>query len=610
MLQTLAVTQPLRAVGAEIPARSMRAGWGDAHPDGNGQLGPSAATRPIASGSPPWAVALPERARVDMSAQPLMAVPTATRSPVTDGLLPARNVRSHIGFPTWGPTLRALILVGATASAYKYSLATLYLGVARDRMLAYPALVPPLAVGLALVINKRPRCERPIHDRQLDYILGVPLVLVALFLVAVLPSHLSTSYWLWRLDLLSLPLFAAGGIAILFGTRALGRMGLPLAFLVLAWPFPYRLFSQFTTTLGGSCNVWHAEPGVVIVASALGTLAHARSRRLRVRAQSWRKLAWLSTGVVLASLVALVLRDVVGVGSSTSGSASCSLTPVPQYLQYLPLVVVFLVLGATMRPFGLAVWSRVPASTDRAVTGTGSVTARFSSAVALLVALSLIMGLLDVRLDQYSATVDPLGWPTLHAVTAPPSIGGGSWVPITMYQVGRRYFGSDSNWSRYRFQASESGPSWEDGRTLFADVVSTNQPTELSSGQAIEASRLLNARVTPVQLLNLGWGVTGDLVCYSGGGDGKWCGLLWELPIRSGMGIHYQALVLSLREGSTAQDPGQTPPILLTIALLLGLHSGGSSPSGPDGSPVIANLVSASRSALRSFISFPLEEGR
>src|ERR1700740_813928 len=106
-------------------------------------------------------------------------------------------------------------------------------------------------------------------------------------------------------------------------------MGLPLAFLVLAWPFPYRLFSQFTMTLGGSCNAWHAEPGVVIVASALGTLAHARSRRLRGFARSWRKPAWLSTGVVLASLVALVLRDVVGVGSSTNSSASCSFTSVP-----------------------------------------------------------------------------------------------------------------------------------------------------------------------------------------------------------------------------------------------------------------------------------------
>jgi hypothetical protein len=182
-------------------------------------------------------------------------------------------------------------------------------------------------------------------------------------------------------------------------------------------------------------------------------------------------------------------------------------------------------------------------------------------------------------------------------------------VPITTYQVGRRYFGSDSNWSRYRFQASESGPSWEHGGTLFADMVSTDRPTGLSSGQAIEASRLLNVGVTPARLLNLGSGVTGDLACYSGG-DVKWCGLLWELPVRSGMDIHYQALVLSLREGSTAQDPGQTPPTFLTMALLLGLHSGGSSPSGPDGSPVIANLVSESRTALRSFISFSVEEGR
>src|SRR5207245_323567 len=57
----------------------------------------------------------------------------------------------------------------------------------------------------------------------------------------VAPVRLSIVYWLWRLDLLSLPLFAAGAVALVFGVRMLFRLRFALGFLVLAWPPPYLL---------------------------------------------------------------------------------------------------------------------------------------------------------------------------------------------------------------------------------------------------------------------------------------------------------------------------------------------------------------------------------
>ena len=48
-------------------------------------------------------------------------------------------------------------------------------------------------------------------------------------------------FWVWRVDLVSLPLFVAGAIAVIFGVRTLWRQRLPVLFLLFAWPFPYTM---------------------------------------------------------------------------------------------------------------------------------------------------------------------------------------------------------------------------------------------------------------------------------------------------------------------------------------------------------------------------------
>src|SRR3981081_4523845 len=83
-----------------------------------------------------------------------------------------------------------------------------------------------------------PRSEPDIHDRQLDYIVGIPLVVGAVAIAYALPARLSTMFWVWRIDLLSLPLFAAGTVALVFGVRALWRMRAAIALLLLGWPLP------------------------------------------------------------------------------------------------------------------------------------------------------------------------------------------------------------------------------------------------------------------------------------------------------------------------------------------------------------------------------------
>ena len=118
-----------------------------------------------------------------------------------------------------------------------------------------------------MAIRAKPRGGEPaIHDRQVDYIVGVPLLIASLAINVLLPVRLSAMFWVWRIDLLALPLFVAGAICVLFGVRTLWRLRLAVLFLILAWPLPYTalLMTQlenFTDlTLAAVRGVLHVMP--------------------------------------------------------------------------------------------------------------------------------------------------------------------------------------------------------------------------------------------------------------------------------------------------------------------------------------------------------------
>ncbi len=103
-------------------------------------------------------------------------------------------------------------LLGVVFIAYSYSLTTLLQLADLNTPLAYVSLVPLIALTLA-AINSRPRPAEPaIHDRQTDYIIGVPLMAAALCINLFLPAKLSAMFWVWRIDLLTLPFFVAGAV--------------------------------------------------------------------------------------------------------------------------------------------------------------------------------------------------------------------------------------------------------------------------------------------------------------------------------------------------------------------------------------------------------------
>src|SRR5664279_4603250 len=120
------------------------------------------------------------------------------------------------------------------------SLSTLLQTANQQTPLAYISLVPAIALALAAIRARPLKPEPPIYDRHVDYTIGLPLIVAAIAINELLPAKMSAMFWVYRIDLLTLPIFVAGAVAIIFGSRVLWRQRLAILFLFLAWPYPYQ----------------------------------------------------------------------------------------------------------------------------------------------------------------------------------------------------------------------------------------------------------------------------------------------------------------------------------------------------------------------------------
>ncbi len=224
------------------------------------------------------------------------------------------------------------VLLAAVLIAYNYSLRTLLQTADQQTPLAYISLVPAIALALAAVRARPLKPEPAIYDRQVDYTIGIPLILAAIAINEFLPARMSAMFWVYRVDLFSLPIFIAGVVAIIFGCRVMWRQKLAIAFLFLAWPYPYEKYllgvlNAFTTlTLQAMTKiaVWthlavpgpssngvfavthHGTPFSLSIVSAcsgvngvVGFLLVGSAFAAIVRGPIVRKVLWLAGGMVL-----------------------------------------------------------------------------------------------------------------------------------------------------------------------------------------------------------------------------------------------------------------------------------------------------------------------
>jgi exosortase/archaeosortase family protein len=245
-----------------------------------------------------------------------------------------------------------LVLVAAVGLAYNYSLETLIRGLSLQTPVAYLALVPLIAVLLGAVNFWAQPTLLAIHDRQLDWIVGLFLIAVAATINLLLPSAYSADFWLHRIDMIGLPFFTAGMIALLYGVRRLWALRWAVAFLFLAWPDPYvtvlsaaigtstdlalaaveatlRILpvaqplgngtflvshgaDQFSLAVGSACSGINSLVGFGIMGAAFNTI---------LKGGVLRRLLWLAAGLLLVGALNVARIDVIFIAGWAFGES-------------------------------------------------------------------------------------------------------------------------------------------------------------------------------------------------------------------------------------------------------------------------------------------------
>ena len=487
---------------------------------------------------------------------------------------------------------RGLVLIGSVALAYNYSLETLTRGLSLQTPLAYLSLVPLVALLLGAINFRLHPNLRPIHDRQLDWILGLALISVAAAIDVLMPSAYSADFWLHRIDMIGLPFFVAGMVSLLYETRRLWSLRWAILFLLLAWPDPYvtvlaaaigsstdialsavgaslRVIpvaqplgngtflvthgaDQFSLAVGSACSGINSLVGFVILGAAFNTI---------FTGGLWRRIVWMAAGLVLVGALNVARIALIFVAGWAFGESFAI-----DVLHPVAGIIVFGIGALAMLGIAPLFGLRIPgpARPDPAATAYSPTVdrptaprtrpLRLAAPMAVGLMLAVMLAVPDASFAHYDSLVNAFGSPTLGTID-PNGLTLTGWhaSPSSSFDQATTYFGPHATWERVPFDATvaAAGPS-----SVYLDVIRTDDAGSLAA-YGVEAcydfhgfSQVLAGSV------DVGAGVQAEVASYRspiGGTD--WSILWWEWPYDAGGQTRYERLVL-LAPLDTVDQPG------------------------------------------------------
>jgi exosortase/archaeosortase family protein len=492
--------------------------------------------------------------------------------------------------------LRLTASLVAIAGAYHYSLMTLVRALGLETPLAYLGLVPIMALGLAL-LRARPAANEPtIHDRQVDIIVAIPLLAAAVLIVTALPARLSSLFWVWRVDLLSMPFFVAAVVTLIFGVRALWRLRVAIGFLLLAWPLPYTAFLSrwldgFTgltiKALTTSLKHWHVgspAPGsdgslfalnhggkqfVLSVASScsgvngvVGFLLVGVAFTSLVRGRRSLKFLWLASGIGLIWALNVLRLLIIFWAGSTYGER-VAIDGLHPFIGLVLFCAGIAVMALTMPWFRLT----VPAAAPRPAPAPEPAeqpyhrvaVPRAKGAVILLLSTALFMGVANAGMSQYQLVAGDLGAARLASfTTSPATVPGYAVANVASYPWSKRFFGGDSTWLRYSYYSTTGLTS----SAITADVVSTTALGRFSDYGIEACYKFHGYSVSGERSFDLGGGVTGNVLTYDNTKQHmQWNVVYWIWPVKGAKGNRFERVVLLMPgKASVANVAGGPAP--------------------------------------------------
>jgi exosortase/archaeosortase family protein len=495
---------------------------------------------------------------------------------------------------TWGnlsPRVRVAsqlaVFVAVVAVAYSYSLTTLFQLADFNTPLSYISLVPFIALGLAAVHREPSRWEPPIHDRQTDYIIGLPLMGLALFINYELPSRLSAMFWVWRIDLLTLPFFVAGAVAVIFGVRVLWRQKLAVGFLFLAWPYPYSsallwLLNAFTTaTLFGishildvfhvakpvpsldntvfsivhngqafnlsvvsACSGVNSVVGFLLIGSAFATI---------VKGPLVRKMVWLLGGMLLLWVFNLA-RIIIIFWTGRHYGESFAINVLHPFIGLVMFIIGVGIMIICIGPMGLTIGVGDPrAQGQQAANATGDAGGRpvrplavpkFYVATAVVIVIAVLLGMNNISLRAYNLVANVSGQSKLISyIDQPVTPQGWTWRYQTTFSWAEPLFGDTSQWNRYTLYP-RTGGDLHAQTDVVADVIDTPDLQAFSAYGVEQCYQFHGFALANVAQVSLGGGITGQSLAYDSQQYGSWTIVYWIVPVKIGVSTEYERVVL------------------------------------------------------------------
>ena len=523
---------------------------------------------------------------------------------------------------------RTVFAFALVIGCYQTSLWSLLRGITVDTPLAFLGLVPAIAGVLACVLARPASGEPDIHDRMVDRIVGWPLIAAALVALVLLPARMSTMYWLYRVDLLTMPLFVAGVIALLFGVRMLWRTKAAVLFLFLAWPVPAQRLAiaalepmgdlaasavgaavhlipvaERTGGDGISFLVPHGAEGFQVqIASAcsganglVGFLLVAGAIAITLRGAVVRKLLWLAAGSgVVVALNVVRIMSILAVGRLFGERAAIDV--LHPYVGLLTFNVGVFVMVLASGRFGLRPFRRDGERRTRAVL---SAVPTLGALVPVLVVVALVGGAFDHGLTTYDPIASSVGSPRLGSFAQVATQPDGFYAePVDTIDAGRRFFGEDSSWIRYSYLGRGTDGLHSDVPVL-ADVVSTTNLQSFSDFGLEACYRFHGFDMGGVRRIDLGHGVVGTVLNWQEPDGGlRWTTVYWIWAVRSGDQTRYERIVLLLNDVDGARI--EAPDVTDAEAPGLGLRADELVRGGAAG-PAISEDQVRSRSFLVTF---------
>ena len=485
--------------------------------------------------------------------------------------------------------MQLVVLLIVVGFAYNYSLSTLLENAGLETPLAYASLVPAIALALAAIRSRPMRTEPAIYDRQVDYIVGLPLVGGALAANLLLPAKLSAMFWVWRIDLLTLPVFVAGSVAIIFGVRVLWRQKLAVGYLFLAWPYPYssvllRVLDTFTAlTLFGikevvkvlhvaksapspdgslfvvvhagqsfpvsvvsACSGVNSVVGFLLIGSAFGAV---------VRGPIVRKVLWLLGGMLLLWVINLGrITFIFWAGKEWGEHVAISI--LHPFIGLVTFSVGVLIMVLLIRPLGMHVGipsgtadvSPDPPPTTQSRSKSAPAVPKVYAAIIVVTVCAVVLGIANVGLKTFNLVADASGEPKLVSyIAAPIAPEGWSSHLTATYNWAKPLFGDSSTWNRYTI-SPVGGGDLHATTGVIADVILTPD-LESFAAYGIEACYQFHGySLRDVAQVNVGGGITGQSLSYTSSLFGSWSIVYWIIPVKAGTSTEYERVVLYIQD--------------------------------------------------------------